>query len=369
MNNIYKSITNGAGASFLTSAINFTSFIILPSYASYTSDFTIFSEANIYSGFYNSVIAVSAGSVALMTLHTKSISYTRLYFLISFLIIVGFLLFSEWRESELILAYAILSIQNYIIVSKRYLSDSGYTAYKLAFQPVIFFLSVSLQKTVGWDFAWTTLYLYCAIFSLMVCRHELRMIINKIMRFENNLDFKRLVYLLLSCAALPLLVQMDLPFININNLDIAFYSVAHRIAYSIPVAITGINVPLLVGIYEHSTRQKFMYTAMIITLAVCFMVTAILVFLNLFSDIYFDNLLIASILFLSASYAFINIMLSVGAIIYSRKVFYIVSTIILVSSFGYFFQSYVSFIIYKGIILLLATVIIFKFKMFEKIHE
>ena len=113
-----KSIANGAGASILISVISFISFVILPSYASYTSDFKIFGEANIYSGFYNSSIAVAAGSVALLTLHSKNKSFVRLYFLISFLIIVPFLIWSDWRESELIVAYAVLSVQGYVITSQ-----------------------------------------------------------------------------------------------------------------------------------------------------------------------------------------------------------------------------------------------------------
>ena len=366
---VFKRIASGAGASFLISAINFISFVILPSYASYTGDFAIFSEANIYSGFYNSTIAVAAGSVALLTLHSENNSHVRLYCLISLLMIVLFLLWSEWRESELILAYAILSVQSYVITSKRYLFDQVSTAYKLAFHPIMFILCVSLQESVGVKLAWTSLYLYCAIFSVILWRYELFMIIGKAITFENNLDFTRLGYLLLSCAALPFLVQMDLPFLKMRDLDIAYFSIIHKIIYSIPVAITGINLPLLVDLYEKGTRREFVMIMITIAVAVSCLTTATLMCLNIFTNIHFDKLLIMSIIFISGTYAFLNIMLSIAVIISSRKSFYVVLGIIFISSFGYLFESFRYFIIYKGLIFLIASMAFFKYFFMAKSHE
>ena len=364
-----KSIANGAGASILISVISFISFVILPSYASYTSDFKIFGEANIYSGFYNSSIAVAAGSVALLTLHSKNKSFARLYFLISFLIIVPCLIWSDWRESELIVAYAVLSVQGYVITSQRYLLDKVSTAYKLSFHPIIFMLCVSLQESFGVSLPWTSIYLYCAVFSVILWRYELCMTIRKTMAFKNNLDLKRLGYLLLSCAALPFLVQMDLPFLKYHELDIAYFSIVHKIVYSIPVALTAINLPLIVNVYEKGTRRDFLMIAIIISSAVLFLVIATLVGLNVFTDIYFDRVLIMSIVFISVTYAFLNLMLSIAAIVTSRISLYVTLVIIMIASLGYFFQSFGFYIIYKGAIFLVASIVMVRYFVLLRIFQ
>lgn len=366
---IFKRIAVGSLASFLISFVNFITFAVLPSYVAYMSDFAVFGEANIYSGFYNSIIATAAGSVALLTLNSKNNSHVKLYCLTSLLVTAFFLLWSGWRESELIFAYAILSVQNYSITSKRYLADKISTAYKLSFHPIMFFLSVSLQESFGFKLAWTSLYLYCAIFSFLLWRYELCMIIRKAMEFENTLDFKRLGYLLLSCSALPLLVQMDLLFIKIHGLDIAYFSVVHKIIYSIPIAIVGINIPVFVDIYEKGKREEFVMMIMIVTVAVSFLTVATLVSLNAFTDIYFDTRIILSVIFISATYSFLNLMLSVVVIIRGREMFYMVFGIILISALGYFLEEYTYFIIYKSTIFIASSVVMLKLYFSAKSHE
>ena len=369
MTSILKSMTGGSTVSVLISFINFLTFVILPSFVTYKSSFAVFSEANIYSGFYNAIIATSAGSVALLVLNKKNYFHTRLYLMMSLIFMIFFIIWSDSQETRLIIAYALLSLQNYSISSQRYLNDRFLIVSKLAFQPVTFLLSIILQESLGIKFDWTTLFLVCSIASLVVCRREIVNTFSTIMRFKDSPDTKRLIYLVLACSSLPLLVQMDLPFIKINNLDIAYYSIVHKIIYSIPIAIVGVNVPILLSIFEKGDRIGFVKMSLSISLITSFIAAIVMFLLDFMTDISFELSLALAVIFIISTYSFLNILLSVLAIITSSNVFFIVFSLIIISCLGYFFYVFEYFIIYKGILFMIYSLAVLKIYFFKKIYE
>lgn len=368
MKEFLKTILNAGTASFVVSAVNFLTFVILPSYFLFKDDFAAFADANIFSGFYNSIIATSAGSVALFAITSKNKSFVTIYLVLTVIIFFIFLFWADTREAQLILGYLLLSIQNFSITSKRYLNDKVFTAYKLTIQPAIFLFFIFFQDFFGINLGWTSLFLLSSIISVLIINKDFFYSINIIRYFESKYNPKRLYYLLLASSSLPLLVQMDLPYIKIYDLDVAYFSIIHKLIYSIPVAIIAINIPTLIKIYSSGNHKVYINLLILISFITAVVSIFIMLALNIYTDIFIDLVMIFSVAYITFSYSFLNAILSVLSILESKEVFYIVFLIAMASCFGYLFNEFKFFIIFKATVFMIFSIYL-KMIYLKRSHE
>jgi len=277
--------------SFAISFLSFSTFVLIPSLFG-LEVYRSFAESNVYAGIFNAAIATSSSVFAINAAITGRSQLLKLYIYLSYTLGLGFiLLFLALGETGilfLVLAYLVnIEISRMVNYIRQKYNNIKVLAW-LILQPLLFLLLIIVAFFILTDVEWEVLFLISSLITLFVSKVYISDEVGFSFPGVTTSRVLGVGTIILSASLIPMVIQLDLLYFDYIRVDIAQYSVYHKVIYSIPIALTGLLIPTFVTFLKEEKTKTFiksMFGLSVLSFVACL---TVLLALEGFKKIAFD---------------------------------------------------------------------------------